>query len=152
MPGIISTSGEIYQYVGDEAVLTWKYHRGLRRNNCVTLFFEFQRILKYHSSYYREKYGLLPEFKAGLHGGKLVVVEVGSVKKDLAYHGDVINTAARIEGLCNQYGEDLLTSADLLQHLNLGAEYVVSKIGNLSLKGKKEPLDLFAINEDKKNP
>ena len=138
---------EIYQYVGDEAVLSWKYNKGTRRNNCVALFFEFQRRLQHRSQYYLEKYGLVPEFKAGLHGGKLVVVEVGSVKKDLAYHGDVINTAARIQGQCNKFGENLLVSGDLLQEMKLGTEYLSNKLGELKLRGKSKEIDLFSIRK-----
>lgn len=148
---ITKFDAEIYQYVGDEAVLSWKYNRGLWRNNCVALFFEFQKKLQHRSPYYQHKYGLLPEFKAGLHGGKLVIVEVGSVKKELAYHGDVINTTARIQDQCNRYGEDLLISENLLQYLNLGKEYKLKEIGNLVLKGKTEQLKLYAIREIKKS-
>ena len=53
--------------------------------------------------YYEQEYGVYPEFKAGLHGGALMVAEVGSVKKELAYHGDVINTSARIQAECNKH-------------------------------------------------
>ena len=145
-------SAEIYQYVGDEAVLSWKYTTGVRRNNCVALFFEFRSRLKRRSHYYQDKYGWIPEFKAGLHGGRLVVVEVGSVKKELAYHGDVINTTARIQDQCNRYGMDLLISQQLLQDLTLNGQYELEEIGSLILKGKKEELILHSINEIKKIP
>ena len=143
---------DIYQYVGDEAVLSWKNNKGVASNNCIALFFDFKRKLDSRTNYYQKQYGLLPEFKAGLHGGTLVVVEVGSVKKELAYHGDVINTTARIQDQCNQYGEDLLISEDLLRYLKIDNGYVPMEIGNLVLKGKTESLKLYAINETKKIP
>ncbi|MEO1012632.1 MAG: adenylate/guanylate cyclase domain-containing protein [Bacteroidota bacterium] len=37
---------EIYQYVGDEAVLSWPYKKGLANTNCVDLFFSFQHHIK----------------------------------------------------------------------------------------------------------
>ncbi|MEL6916768.1 MAG: adenylate/guanylate cyclase domain-containing protein [Bacteroidota bacterium] len=110
---------EVYQYVGDEAVLSWDFKNGVKRNNCIGLFYAFQDRMKKRIAYYQNKYGVFPEFKAGVHGGKLIVVEVGSVKKELAYHGDVINTASRIQGQCNAYGEKLLISEELLNHLHL---------------------------------
>ena len=143
---------EVYQYVGDEAVLSWKYSTGLKRENCVRLFFDFENRLRKRSEYYTKRYGITPEFKAGLHGGKLVVVEVGSVKKELAYHGDVINTTARIQDQCNQYGEDLLISEHLLEDLNLSNGYNLKEIGGLVLRGKKEQLNLHAVNATKKIP
>jgi adenylate cyclase len=36
---IIKYSGEIYQYVGDDIVVSWKLKNGLQNNNCVECFF-----------------------------------------------------------------------------------------------------------------
>ena len=138
-------SAEIYQYVGDEAVLSWPYHKGLANNNCVALFFAFQTILKSRNSYYMNKYGLVPEFKAGLHGGKLMVAEVGVVKKELAFHGDVINTSARIQSECNTYNVAVLISEALKEDLQADSKYAMKPIGSLLLKGKKKELNVFAI-------
>ena len=138
-------SAEIYQYVGDEAVLSWPYHKGLANNNCVALFFAFQAILKSRNSYYMNKYGLVPEFKAGLHGGKLMVAEVGVVKKELAFHGDVINTSARIQSECNTYNVAVLISEALKEDLQADSKYAMKPIGSLLLKGKKKELNVFAI-------
>lgn len=143
---------EVYQYVGDEAVVSWTYKQGLKRENCIRFFFDFEERLRNRAAYYVEKYGINPEFKAGLHGGKLVVVEVGSVKKELAYHGDVINTSSRIQDLCNTYSENLLISEALLKNLKLDRQFNSKKIGLLNLKGKSEGHVLFAIRGDKKNP
>src|SRR5690554_5735212 len=101
-------NAEIYQYVGDEAVLSWTPKQGIRDLNCINLFFDFERKLKRHSKYYLKKYGVQPEFKAGLHSGKIIIAEVGTVKKELAYHGDVINSTSRIQEKCNEYDESLL--------------------------------------------
>lgn len=139
-------SAEVYQYVGDEAVLSWNFKHAVKRNNCVALFFAFQRRLLKRAPYYQKTYGHVPEFKAGLHGGKLIVVEVGSVKKELAYHGDVINTSSRIQDQCNIHGEKLLISKDLLDRLTLSSTYTDKYIGNLALKGKSSSLDIYAIN------
>ncbi|RKN81172.1 adenylate/guanylate cyclase domain-containing protein [Ulvibacterium marinum] len=138
-------AAEIYQYVGDEAVLSWPYHRGLANTNCVALFFAFQNVLKSRNSYYLDKYGLVPEFKAGLHGGKLMVAEVGVVKKELAFHGDVINTSARIQAECNKHNVTVLISEELKENLPVDSKYSTKSIGNLLLKGKKKELNVFTI-------
>ena len=140
-------SADVYQYVGDEAVLSWSYKTGVKDNNCIQLFFDFKQKLENKKSYYENKYKFLPEFKAGLHGGKLIVVEVGSVKKEIAYHGDVINTTARIQGECNKYGEWLLVSNELLSRLSLNQQFATHEIGDLLLKGKKETLKISAIKQ-----
>ncbi len=144
---LINYSAEVYQYVGDEAVLSWTFDKGVLNNNCVELFFKFQERLQKKEKPYIKKFGLLPKFKAGLHGGNLIVTEVGTIKKEIAYHGDVINTAARIQGECNTYNESLLISEELLQKLNLN-KYKVQSLGNIPLKGKEEEVNLFSINKN----
>ncbi|MEO6347090.1 MAG: adenylate/guanylate cyclase domain-containing protein [Aquaticitalea sp.] len=140
---------EIYQYVGDEAVLSWRMKRGTKNLNCLNLFFEFDDKLKRHSKYYMKKYGVVPEFKAGLHAGKIIIAEVGTIKKELAYHGDVINTTSRIQEQCNEHNESLLISESFLSLLNLTNNYKAISIGKEQLEGKSEELKLFAIHKVK---
>lgn len=137
---------EIYQYVGDEAVLTWNYKNGLEDNRCVNIYFDFRRRLLNKKEYYINKYGVLPEFKAGMHGGNLMMAEVGTIKKEMAYHGDVINTTARIQGECNKYGEQLLMSEALINDLNLDSSFVTNKMGSVILKGKNEEVMIYSLN------
>ncbi len=140
---------EIYQYVGDEAVLSWKLEKGITSLNCLNLFFEYEAKLNKHSKYYMKKYGVVPEFKAGLHAGKIIIAEVGTIKKELAYHGDVINTTSRIQDQCNEYKESLLLSEELFLKLNLKNKYSAIPLGNELLEGKTEELKLFAIRKVK---
>ena len=142
---ITKYDAEIYQYVGDEAVLSWKYKKGIKNNNCVNLFFHFQNRIQKKQKQYMAKYNLVPVFKAGLHGGKLIVTEVGTVKKEIAFHGDVINTSARIQGECNKYNELLLCSNMLIKDLALSNKYTTEFIGDLELKGKEEKHEISAI-------
>ncbi len=140
-------NAEIYQYVGDEAVLSWPYKKGLANNNCVRLFFAFQRQKLDRADYYSKKYGVVPEFKAGLHGGKLMVAEVGIVKKELAYHGDVINTSARIQGQCNKYNVQILISEGLLNNLRLDDSLSSKSLGTALLKGKHKEVNIYTLTE-----
>ena len=81
-----------------------------------------------------------------MHGGKLIVTEVGTIKKEIAYHGDVINTTARIQGECNKYEESLLISESLYKTMyNLHA-YNINSIGEINLKGKESLVKIYAIN------
>ncbi|MHA7057244.1 adenylate/guanylate cyclase domain-containing protein [Aquimarina sp. M1] len=136
---------EIYQYVGDEAVLSWPYKKGLVKANCVSLFFAFQQKKHYKATYYKEKYGILPEFKAGLHGGMLMVTEVGVIKKEIAYHGDVINTSARIQAECNTHNAKLLISEQLLYDLPKNHTIATSFLGSVLLKGKQQEVNIHTI-------
>ncbi len=136
---------EIYQYVGDEAILNWSNKNGMENSNCVEVFFAFMKKLQDKSAYYLEKYETLPEFKAGLHFGKVTVAEVGVVKKEIAYHGDVLNTTARIQAQCNAFQQKLLVSKDLLNQLVLNSPLKSIDIGEVQLKGKMQTVALYGI-------
>jgi adenylate cyclase len=136
---------EIYQYVGDEVVLSWKYRDGLEDLNCIKLFFVYQNILQSKSSYFEKKYRTVPVFKAGLNGGEITVAEVGHIKKEIAYHGDVLNTAARLRDLCTVNNQPLLCSSDLARFLAHHPFYTVKVLGNFQLKGKRKAIEVFAV-------
>lgn len=136
---------EIYQYVGDEAVLTWKKQIGLDDSNCLRAFFEFKQKLHDKSDYYNKKYGLVPEFKAGLNVGKITIAEVGQIKTEIAYHGDTINTAARIQDQCNNLGKTLLISEELRNSLIEINEFSSVHVGDLLLKGKSQKVNIYSV-------
>ena len=137
--------GQIYQYVGDEAVICWDYEKGVKENICIDCYFAFQRKLFSRKEFYETTFGIIPEFKAGLHGGELVVTEVGVVKKEIAYHGDVINTTSRIQEKCSEYNAKLLVSGDLLKDLSFVSDYKPALLGNVVLKGKELPVQLHSV-------
>jgi adenylate cyclase len=141
---VIENEAEIYQYVGDEVILTWKLPDGLRHQNCLHAFFSFKSRLASRKQHYLDNYNCLPHFKAGMHAGIVTVAEVGKYKKEIAYHGDTINTAARIQGKCNELKQELLISERLKNQLS-SAGYVFDKLGLMELKGKERQTLLYGI-------
>jgi adenylate cyclase len=107
----------VYQYVGDEVVLSWPTRIGLMNMNCINLFFAYEQHLEDHRDYYESKYGISPEFKVGLSEGKITVTEVGDIKREIAYHGEVLHTAARLEKMCNNLNQKLLVTEILASRL-----------------------------------
>jgi len=142
---IIRYSGEIYQYVGDEIIVSWKLKNGVQNNYSIECFFEMKAALKKQSSKYNEKFGLVPEFKAGFHYGKVTTGEIGVIKKDIIFTGDVLNTTARIQGLCNTYNVDILISGDLVKKLDLNSQFQIKTLGENELRGRDEKIELFTI-------
>lgn len=143
---ILNSSGEIYQYVGDEIVISWKMSKGTENANCLQCFFQIQETLRNKASYFEEKYGTVPEFKAGLHYGHVMAGEVGVVKRDIAFSGDVLNTTSRIQAKCNDLGVNLLLSKFLLDKLALKPDrFNFKKMGDLLLRGKEERVVLFGV-------
>ena len=145
--GVISEFGaEIYQYVGDEVVLTWKSTEGLRNQNCLRAFYGFKQKLISNGPKYLQKYQVEPVFKAGINIGMATVAEIGKYKKQIAYHGDTLNTAARIQAKCNEFNRELLISENLKQRLD-NAAFQYEKLGNISLKGKVEQVGMYAVSQ-----
>ncbi|TVZ47429.1 adenylate/guanylate cyclase domain-containing protein [Olleya sp. Hel_I_94] len=138
-------NAEIFQYVGDEAVIIWNFQNGIQNNNCLKMFFAFIQSLEYKSEYYKSNYNIIPEFKAGIHAGKLMVAEVGTIKKEIAYHGDVINTTARIQSKCNEFEQQLIISQDLYKQFDNLDHYKFKNLGSLLLKGKKMETNLIGV-------
>jgi adenylate cyclase len=143
---ITETGGVVHQYVGDEIVVVWDMKTGTEQNNCLRAFFLAEDIMKEETSKYHRKFGLVPEFKAGIHAGKVVVAEVGRSKQEIAFHGDTINTAARIRSECTHLKSRLLISSDLLSRLSyFDEDYNIESAGVFSLKGKQNAVGLISV-------
>lgn len=142
---------EIYQYVGDEVVLTWPLKAGLEKANCLWAYYTFMASIEKRSRYYFDKYDVIPAFKAGVNLGKVMVAEVGIIKKEIAFHSDVLNTAARIQGQCNALGKSLLISSDLARAIEDWHGLSFREEGIVSLKGKTKKMLLYSIKKTESN-
>ena len=140
------SKGVVYQYVGDEVVILWDVADGCENNNCIKCFTLAREIIEKQKENYLSKYGVLPTFKAGIHYGQIIITEVGSTKSEIVYHGDSMNTAARLCAACNKYNKPLLISADLLSFLpEIDTDYSVKSIGIINLKGKKNAVGIISV-------
>mgnify|MGYP001827954285 CR=1 FL=1 len=146
-PEILNSRGEIYQYVGDEIVISWNEDSGTKNANSLQCFFAIQRLLSDKASYYKEHYnGIVPVFKAGLHYGFVMAGEIGIVKRDIAYSGDVLNTTARIQSKCNELGVTILISKYLLDKLELlSTPFKPTVVGEMALRGKQQTVMLYTV-------
>lgn len=141
----ISHSVEIYQYVGDEAILTWDVQSGIRNSNCVSVFWDFEKRLQQNGDYYIQEYGFIPEFKAGLNMGPVTVAEIGDIKREIAYLSDVLNTASRIENACTKHKQRLLASEPIRDMLRKDTQFNFVSIGLIHFKGKEREEEIFAV-------
>ena len=142
---VLATGGRIVQYVGDEVMVSWPMRQAERTGAPLWFFFLVEDRVAAHAERYRQRYGAVPTFKAGLHGGGVVTAEVGDLKRDIVHSGDVVNTAARIEGECRPRGVRLLVSAALLARLPVPDDLAVEDLGAVALRGKAEPVAICAV-------
>jgi adenylate cyclase len=142
---VLDSAGEIYEYVGDQVVLTWKEERGLKDANCIRVFFDIDAIIEKRKKRYLDRFGVVPEYRAGVHLGEVMTAEIGDLKKGLVFNGDVLNTGARIQRECTRLGRRLVSSADLVERLDLPDEWTAEAMGSVTLRGKSEPTELVAF-------
>src|SRR5688572_8422320 len=143
---VLQTRAEIYQYVGDEVVLTWQVEDGLENANCLRTFFMFQEKLQSNSNNYFKNFGVKPEFKAGLHFGKVISAQIGDLKREIVYNGDVLNTTSRIQSECNTYQKDCLVSGALMNRLTEKNGFEWELIDSVTLRGKEREVELFSVS------
>ncbi|MEM6632768.1 MAG: adenylate/guanylate cyclase domain-containing protein [Bacteroidota bacterium] len=142
------TRGEIYQYVGDEVVISWPRKLGVKNLNCIQCFFIIEAKIQARRKRYQSRYrGFEPVIKAGYHLGKVVAGEIGDYKRSIVFHGDTINTASRIQAETNRIGRRLLLSGDLLNALDIKGQYQEEFIGKILLRGKEREVTLFSLDQ-----
>jgi adenylate cyclase len=54
---VLATGGEIYQYAGDEVVITWPMATGLRAAGCVRCFFDIRAAIQRDPTRYERDFG-----------------------------------------------------------------------------------------------
>jgi adenylate cyclase len=144
---IVAARGEIHRYVGDELIATWKLKEGIADGRCIAACFGAIDQLARRASDYRREFGAAVAVRAGLHCGPVVTGEMGSVKREIVFLGDTVNTAARIQELCRETGDRVIASADLVDRLGLPAGIAKRSLGDLRLRGKGADLALYALTK-----
>ncbi len=142
---IIRYKAQVYQYVGDEVVLTWPTKKGMQDLNFINLYYAFEQRLDDKRDYYEKQYHFLPEFKAGVDEGIITVTEVGDIKREIAYHGEVLHTAARLEKMCNRLGKKVLITQKINVNLQAVNGYGKELMGEFQLRGKEHKEKVYGI-------
>jgi adenylate cyclase len=144
---IVAARGEIHRYIGDELIATWKLEEGITDGRCVAACFGAIDQLARRAADYRREFGATVAVRAGLHCGPVVTGEMGSVKREIVFLGDTVNTAARIQELCRQTGDRVIASAELIDRLELPKGIAKRSLGDLRLRGKGADLALYALTK-----
>jgi adenylate cyclase len=144
---IVAARGEIHRYVGDELIVTWRLSEGIGEARCINACFAAMDRLAQLAPAYQREFGAAVTFRAGLHCGPVVTGEMGTVRKEIVFLGDTVNTAARIQDFCRQTGDRVLASSDLVDRLVLPPDVAKRSLGDLQLRGKKSEIALYALTK-----
>lgn len=141
---IVQSRGQIYQYVGDEVVVTWPGREGLTHGRCLDCYFGLVETVEARRAHYLERYGHAPTFRASFHHGEVTTGEVGYLARDIVFTGDVLNTAARMQEQCKVFGERALASQAVVDGLGPHGS-TLGPVGTVTMRGKEEPTTLYAV-------
>ena len=144
---LLETEGEIYQYAGDEVVLTWRMEAGVRHANCLRCFFGIRAAVARAAARYTRDFGVVPRFRGGLHGGRVTAGELGDLRQQIVFVGDILNVAARLEEHAKRAGSDLVVSGALLERLALPPELAAKACGDLPIRGREAAVAAWEVSE-----
>ena len=140
----LECGAEIHKYVGDEMILTWP-QGAIADGDCLRCPFIARELIEERRDHYLARYGAVPDFRASLHYGEIVAGEIGDVRREIAYVGDTLNSAARLLDAAKEMGREVLASADLLAQAALPAEVTAEKLPMISVRGRAQPLAVSAL-------
>lgn len=136
---------EIYQVVGDEIVLTWPVETLGDMRIPFQLHYKLEEAIALNRSHFEHQYQATPAFTSSLHKGPVAMTYVSDHLKDLAYHGDVLNTTARMLEHAKGRQVKLVVSGEFTQGLEQADPFVLRSLGPIRARGKKNILELFSV-------
>jgi adenylate cyclase len=142
---VAACHGEIYQYVGDEIVITWTEQDGKLDARPLQCFFLMEAALLELRDNFRAQFAAEPGLRAALHLGEVIAGEVGEVRRAIVYSGDVMNTASRLEQATRDVGCRFIASAAAIDSFGSIEEFQLKDLGALSLRGRKETIKAWAV-------
>jgi class 3 adenylate cyclase len=145
---IAEHGGETYRYIGDEVVVSWPLAKAVKDAQCVRCVFDVQKLLDEQSEEYRREFGVVPKFRVGMHGGPVVIGEVGDSHRAIVYFGETVSRAVALQGACKLVEHDFLVSAELMDRLRIGEEFTSSFLGPVELFPDGTTVDTYALSRE----
>lgn len=132
---VLQYDGSIYQFVGDEAVITWKVKKSFTASDCIDLYFTYKQLLEKRSEHYNIFYNVQPKFRAAISSGMVSIALVGDVKREAAYFGDTLNICSRLQKTCKDRSAEMIISESFFFKVMHYENYDFRAVDGLLLKG-----------------
>jgi adenylate cyclase len=137
--------GDVYQYVGDEIVITWAVADGRDGSRPLACFFAIEQALQRAAGDFERQFGAAPRLRGALHAGPVITGEVGGSRRAIVYHGDVMNTASRIEQATRDLERTFLVSGEAAARLGDLDGFALEDLGLQQLRGRAAPVRVYAV-------
>ncbi|MGB4106790.1 MAG: adenylate/guanylate cyclase domain-containing protein [Alphaproteobacteria bacterium] len=135
--------GDIVNYTGDGLMVLWPLFQSdkvVRAYDMLINRLESRRVA------YEGSYGMVPDFRMGIHAGNVVISQIGEEKLFLGVYGDVVNTASRIEQMNKQMGTRILLSRSVRQHMSQNVRGRTKSLGKVEIRGRDEMVEIFTVS------
>lgn len=142
---IIEHGGTVHRYVGDQVVVTWPLRTPSENARAIICALAIRDFIEQRAASYEADFGIVPTFRIGLHGGHVVISQMGDQKQELSYFGDTVNMAARIEHQCRVFDTWLLISGELLDLTRVPDGHAPELKGTVQLRGRAEETALYTV-------
>ena len=139
---IVDHGGDIYLYKGDGLIALWNWNRAIQGNAILRAVDAMFAAVKRERAQYGRRFGIVPQFRVGIHGGRVVVSEQGDTKRSIGIYGDTINLAARMEDAAKAHGVACAISETVADALDRSSDEL-TPIGTEPIKGISTPMALF---------
>lgn len=138
-----SHGGSVYLYKGDGLIATWDWDKAIQHEAVLRAIDAMAAAICNQHDAYQSRFGLVPSYWIGIHGGEVVVSEQGDTKRSIGIYGDPINITARLEEAARMHELACVVSGNLVDALK-GASTRMSFVGTEVIKGISHPVRIFA--------
>ncbi len=138
---IIAQGGTVDKFIGDAvlAVFRGDFHLDRCIDACLVIRNQIEALPNE-----AETISFLPKVSIGIHSGELISGNIGSStlrRLDYTVIGDVVNTAARLQGVA-QNGQIIITESSWLK---VKESFNCNKIGDVNLKNKQAHVTIYEV-------
>jgi adenylate cyclase len=138
--------GDVVNYTGDGLVVTWPKRQGDR---ALLAVIALRDRVRGSISFYLREFGLVPEFRVGIHSGKVIMSQVGEEKQFLALYGDTVNTAGRLEQMNKDLNTRILVSGEVVNNMSKSCKEMLVSKGLTNLKGKGDSIEIYTLKKER---
>ena len=135
---ITDHGGEIYLYKGDGLIAVWSWATAIKGDAVLKTVDAIFDAIERQQRAYERLFGVVPNFRIGIHGGDVVVSEQGDTKRSIGIYGDAINIAARMEDAAAAHGVRCILSEAVAEALADHAR--IHEIGEEAVRGISTPV------------
>ena len=141
-PLIRAHAGFIDKYIGDAIMALFPTPAQNAVDAAIAMQAEVRRFNEY-----RARQGKLPiAIGIGIHRGPLMLGTVGeSERLETTVISDVVNVAARFEGLTKMFGAEIVVSGAVVAALDDRSRYRLRPLGEITVKGTSRPIAAFEV-------